>query len=110
MCVPRKYQVALDTKWQGILLTATLGSGCALSKPFGKLHENPEHTAWYSIGTLTELVRRFGFVVEDARYGSSKGFLWRAFFLPPILRHTSIWVVTRLRGPADSLGAEELGK
>lgn len=72
--------------WVGLLRAAA-----------GKPHVNPEHTAWYCIDTLTELISRFGFVTESATYGSSENFLWRAFFVPRTLRHTSIWVIATLK-------------
>lgn len=59
----------------------------------GKVYENPEHTVWFSIGTMTELINRYGFKVVHAEYGSSEPFLYRLFFLPKVIRHTSIWIV-----------------
>jgi SAM-dependent methyltransferase len=66
-----------------------------LQAAVGKPYENPEHTAWYSIGTLTELLDRFGFAVETSTYGSSENFLWKAVMVPKIIRHTSIWMVAK---------------
>jgi SAM-dependent methyltransferase len=61
----------------------------------GRVYENPEHTAWYSLGTLRELLRRYQFVVEHAEYGSSEHFLYWFLFFPRIVRHTSIWLVCK---------------
>lgn len=65
----------------------------------GRLYENPEHTAWYSVGTLRELLSRFGFEIQKVEYGSSENFLYRAWWIPRMLRHTSIWL-TAVRTPA----------
>ncbi len=59
----------------------------------GRIYENPEHTTWFSIGTLSELLKRYGYCLEKAQYGSSEPFLFKLFFLPNIFRHTGIWFV-----------------
>jgi SAM-dependent methyltransferase len=59
----------------------------------GKEHASPEHVTWYSYDVLSELLRRYGFKIEAARFGSSEHFLDRLFFLPKSIRHTSVWVV-----------------
>lgn len=59
----------------------------------GHVYENPEHVMWYSIRTLSEMLRRHGFVATSVEYGSSEDFLYRLFFLPKVIRHTSIWLV-----------------
>lgn len=68
----------------------------------GQVYENPEHTAWYSLGTLEELIQRFGFRVVHAEYGSSEGFLYRLPILPDILRHTSVWIEAELAANDES--------
>lgn len=74
----------------------------------GKSYVNPEHTAWFCAETLSELVRRFGFHVEESCYGSTESFLYKFFFLPHVIRHTSIWLVCRPNSNASaSLGGND---
>ncbi|MPZ91959.1 MAG: methyltransferase domain-containing protein [Actinobacteria bacterium] len=61
----------------------------------GRVHVNPEHTTWFSLGTLTELLRRYGFVIDHYEYGSGDEWLYRLIFLPRMIRHRSLWVVAR---------------
>lgn len=63
---------------------------------FAEPEENPEHTAWFSIGMLTVLLGRHGFDVELAQYASGEDRPWRFPLLPARLRHTSIWLVARV--------------
>jgi 2-polyprenyl-3-methyl-5-hydroxy-6-metoxy-1,4-benzoquinol methylase len=67
------------------------GWECLFSDPA----ENPEHTAWFSMGMLRELLRRHSFEVERALYGSGEDIPWLVPILPARLRHTSIWLVAR---------------
>lgn len=55
--------------------------------------ENPEHTAWFSIGMLRELLRRHAYAVERVLYGSGEDRPWQWRILPARMRHTSIWLV-----------------
>lgn len=62
----------------------------------GEVWENPEHTGWFSRGTLAELLGRYGYAIERAVYGSSEGFLGK-LPVPRLMRHTSLWVVAHKR-------------
>lgn len=62
---------------------------------FGDPQENPEHTAWFSMGMLREILRRHGFEVETSLYGSGEDRPWLVPILPARLCHTSIWLVAR---------------
>jgi SAM-dependent methyltransferase len=70
---------------------------------FGEPPENTEHTAWYTLGTLRELLRRAGFEIERAEYGSGQDRPYRLPFAPDRVRHNSLWVAARLSptGPDD---------
>lgn len=70
----------------------------------GKSYVNPEHTTWFCTDTLTELVARFGFQVEEVCYGSTETFLYKLFFLPGIIKHTSIWMVCKPNGGMTAKG------
>jgi len=59
----------------------------------GRIYENPEHTTWFSVCTLSELLKRYGYCLQKAEYGSSESFLFKLFFIPKIFRHTGIWFV-----------------
>lgn len=63
---------------------------------FGEPLENAEHTAWFSIRMLAELLRRHSFRVESVQYGSSEHLPWIVPIVPARLRHTSIWLVARV--------------
>ncbi len=67
----------------------------------GRVDENPEHTTWYSIGTLGEMVTRHGFAVESVRYGSADRFHDWLVFLPTAVRHTALFMVARHDGQAS---------
>jgi len=56
---------------------------------------NPDHVQWFCRGSIRELLRRYGFVIEKLEFGSSEPIFYYFFFLPPSLRHTSIFVVAR---------------
>lgn len=58
------------------------------------IREHPQHTAWYSPGTLTELLSRFGLEVTHWEWGSSQPGFYR-FPVPKPFRHSSFWVVAR---------------
>lgn len=61
----------------------------------GNVYENVEHTCWYSMGTLREMLSRHGLEVERAVYGSSEPWLWRLRVVPEVMRHTSVFFVAR---------------
>ena len=54
---------------------------------------HPEHVHWFCNSTIVELLRRYEFEVEKLEFGSGEPRLYRLFFLPKSLRHTSIWIV-----------------
>jgi 2-polyprenyl-3-methyl-5-hydroxy-6-metoxy-1,4-benzoquinol methylase len=60
----------------------------------GRLHENREHTAWYSPTTMTEMLRRSDFEVVEWEWGSSESWLYRVP-VPAIFKHTSFWMAAR---------------
>lgn len=53
---------------------------------------NPDHVHWFCPGSIRELLRRYGFEIEKLEFGSSEPIFYYFFFLPPVLRHTSIFV------------------
>lgn len=60
----------------------------------GNIREHPQHTAWYSPGTLAELLSRFGLEIVHWEWGSSQtGYYWIP--VPKAFRHSSFWVVAR---------------
>lgn len=61
----------------------------------GDAGSHPEHVAWFCKYTIEELLRRYGFSVERIEYGSSEPNLYRLYFLPESLRHTSIFVAAK---------------
>lgn len=63
---------------------------------FGEPDANPEHTAWFSIGMLRELLLRHGLEIELVQYDSGEDLPSWYFFLPARLRHTSIWLAARV--------------
>jgi SAM-dependent methyltransferase len=72
-----------------------------------RVHENPEHTVWFSMKTLTQLLNRYRYSVLHAQYGSSEEFLSRYVFLPRIVRHTGIWMVARRSAETPDPGCSE---
>ena len=80
-----------------ILLTANPWFGARFAQALmGRgVYENPEHTAWYTPGTLGELLRRYDFEITHVQYGSSEQFLQKMSLLPKELVHTSVWAVVR---------------
>lgn len=54
---------------------------------------HPDHVYWFCSGTITELLRRFGFKVQRLEFGSGEPRLYYLYFLPKVLRHASIYVV-----------------
>lgn len=62
----------------------------------GRVYENPDHTCWYSMGTLCEMLQRHGFEVERLEYGSSEPWLFRVPVVPENMRHTSLFAAARL--------------
>ncbi len=54
---------------------------------------NPDHVYWFCPGTISELLRRFGFDVEKVEFGSGEPRLYSLFLFPKSLRHTSIFLV-----------------
>jgi SAM-dependent methyltransferase len=57
---------------------------------------HPEHVAWFCSGSIIELIKRYGFEVDDIRFGSCEPILYRfSKYFWPVLCHTSIFVVAR---------------
>lgn len=57
--------------------------------------DNPDHVTWFSSACIVELLRRYGFEVDDLRFGSSEPLFYRLAFFRPVLFHTSIFVAAR---------------
>lgn len=57
----------------------------------GGVHK--EHVYWFCRGTITELLKRFGYKVERIELGSGEPRLYYLFLFPKVMRHTSIFVV-----------------
>jgi SAM-dependent methyltransferase len=58
------------------------------------IREHPQHTAWYSPGTMAELLSRFDLEVVHWEWGSSQTGYYR-LPVPKPFRHSSFWVVAR---------------
>lgn len=61
-------------------------------KMFGKLHINPQHTAWYDDVVLPQLAERHQFTVVEVKYiierykpSTIKGFFWHKMIYPILL-------------------------
>lgn len=59
---------------------------------------NPDHVFWFCQDTIRELLRRYGFKIITMQLGSGQCALYRLFFLPKVLRHTSIFVAAKRNG------------
>lgn len=54
---------------------------------------NPDHVHWFCTATIEELLKRYKFQVNELEYGSGEPRLYFLYFFPPVLRHTSVYVV-----------------
>jgi SAM-dependent methyltransferase len=72
---------------------------------------HPEHVAWFCSGTIGELLKRYGFGIEDLQYGSGEPIFYRLGVIRPILFHTSIFVVankiTFAEMPAEKINGQQ---
>jgi SAM-dependent methyltransferase len=59
----------------------------------GEGNNDPDHVCWYCNSTIKEMLKRNGFKVERLAFASGETRLYYLFFLPRIIRHTSMYVV-----------------
>jgi len=63
----------------------------------GKVGSHPEQVFWFSIDTIQKILKRFNYKVEYITYGSGEPLYYHLKFLPKIVRHTSIYVISQKR-------------
>jgi SAM-dependent methyltransferase len=56
---------------------------------------HPQHTAWFCCETITGLLNRNGFGIEEIKFGSSEPIFYKVSYFRPVLFHTSIFVAAR---------------
>lgn len=59
----------------------------------GSAGVNSDHVCWFCEQTLSEMLRRNGYEITRIELGSGETFCYRLFFMPKVLRHTSIWAI-----------------
>jgi 2-polyprenyl-3-methyl-5-hydroxy-6-metoxy-1,4-benzoquinol methylase len=56
---------------------------------------NPEHTCWFCLPTITQLLSRHNMVIKEIKYGS-RYWLDRSLPLPPLIKHATLNVAATL--------------